>query len=384
MRVLILGADGYLGWPTAMYLAEQGHHVHCVDSLIKRWWEMEMGVKPLVEVPPLAARIAQFNKVSGEKLSFDILDISTNERRLREILAEFLPDAIIHYAEQPSAPYSMSTLNRAVETQRNNILGTLNLMFCVQHSCSDVHIIKLGTMGEYGTPNIAIEEGWLDVVHEGRKDRVLYPKRPGSFYHLSKVFDSHNLEFGCRIWGSRVTDLNQGIVYGTSTDQTDKYRMWGLDTGFHYDSIFGTVLNRFIVQAACGVPLTVYGEGGQTRGFLDIRDTIRCVELALENPAAEGEFRVFNQFTQQFMIEEIALMVVDVCGGVIDHIPNPRVEAEEHFYEAKHTALLNIGLEPHLLGHSTIQGMYEYVCSHRDKIDTATLRPGIKWKGGGI
>lgn len=383
MRVLILGADGYLGWPTAMYLAEQGHTVHCIDSLIKRHWEAEMGVRPLVEVPPLASRITQFNKVSGNVLSFDILDISINERRLREVLLNFAPDAIIHYAEQPSAPYSMSTQSRALETQRNNILGTLNLMFCVQGTCPDTHIIKLGTMGEYGTPNIAIEEGWLDVTHNGRTDRVLYPKRPGSFYHLSKVFDSHNLEFGCRIWGSRVTDLNQGIVYGVNTDQTEQYRAWGLNTCFHYDSVFGTVLNRFITQAALGVPLTIYGTGGQIRGFLNIRDTLRCVELALENPADQGEFRVFNQFTQQFSIQELAIMVTDICSGHIGHIENPRVEAETHFYEAKHTALQDLGLAPHLLRSETIQSMFTYVKEHVEDIDRRTIEPGIRWKGGG-
>ncbi len=272
---------------------------------------------------------------------------------------------------------------RCVATQKNNVIGTLNLMFALQHSCPNAHVVKLGTMGEYGTPGIDIEEGWLEVEHNGRKDRVLYPKKPGSFYHLSKVHDSHNLEFGCRIWGMRVTDLNQGVVYGIDTDETVLHP--DLATSFHYDSIFGTVLNRFIVQAVSGVPLTVYGKGGQTRGFLNVRDTLRCVELAVLNPAASGEFRVFNQFTEQFSVMDLAERVRRAARSrglriSIDHIANPRVELEEHYYNAKHTALVKLGLEPHLLTEEVIGHMLDMAERVKDRINPELNQPSIRWK----
>jgi len=303
VKVLILGGDGYLGWPTAMYLASQGHHIHIIDSLIKKRWEAIAGAPPLFPTKSLRERVHIFETQKNLKIHVSILDIAENPKFLYEVFEQFLPDAIIHYAEQPSAPYSMMTRETCVETQKNNIVGTLNLMFACMHIETPPHIIKLGTMGEYGTPNIDIEEGWLDVTHRGRTDRVLYPKRPGSFYHLSKVHDSANLEFACRVWRLRVTDLNQGIVYGTDTDET--WLDQGLNTAFHYDAIFGTVINRFLTQAACDIPLTVYGSGQQERGFIHIQDTLRCVELSLNNPAEKGEFRVFNQLSEPLGYYEV-------------------------------------------------------------------------------
>ncbi len=383
MRVLILGGDGYLGWPTAMYLSRRGHDVGVVDNLSKRFWEAETGVEPLVPIRPLQARVKRWADVTGKTIGLWIGDIAENHRFLYELLEEFHPDAVVHYAEQPSAPYSMVDRARCVATQKNNVIGTLNLMFALQHSCPNAHVVKLGTMGEYGTPGIDIEEGWLEVEHNGRKDRVLYPKKPGSFYHLSKVHDSHNLEFGCRIWGMRVTDLNQGVVYGIDTDETVLHP--DLATSFHYDSIFGTVLNRFIVQAVSGVPLTVYGKGGQTRGFLNVRDTLRCVELAVLNPAASGEFRVFNQFTEQFSVMDLAERVRRAARSrglriSIDHIANPRVELEEHYYNAKHTALVKLGLEPHLLTEEVIGHMLDMAERVKDRINPELNQPSIRWK----
>ena len=211
-------------------------------------------------------------------------------------MRDFAPDAIVHFAEQRAAPYSMVDRKHAVYTQVNNVVGNLNVLYAIAEINPDIHLVKLGTMGEYGTPNIDIEEGWLDVEHKGRRDRVLFPKRPGSFYHLSKVHDSHNIEFACRIWGIRATDLNQGVVYGQQTPETaldDR-----LATRFDYDAVFGTVLNRFVIQSVLGQPLTIYGNGTQTRGIIEIRDTVRCIQLACENPADKGEFRVFNQITE--------------------------------------------------------------------------------------
>jgi len=329
MKILILGGDGYLGWPTAMYLSGQGHDVAVVDSMIKRYWEAELAVEPLAPIRPLPNRVKRWKEVSGRDIQVFIGDIAENHRFVYKVFDEIRPEAIIHYAEQPSAPYSMLDREYCVATQRNNVVGTLNVMFAMKHSCPDAHLIKLGTMGEYGTPNIDIEEGWLDLDHNGRKDRVLYPKRPGSFYHLSKVHDSNNLEFACRIWGMRVTDLNQGVVYGTDTDETRRHE--DLTTSFHYDAVFGTVINRFVAQAVDGIPLSVYGRGGQTRGFLNIRDTLRCVELAAANAAEPGEFRVFNQFTEQFSVLDLAKAVKNVAlargysSTRIEHVDNPRV-----------------------------------------------------------
>jgi len=277
----------------------------------------------------------------------------------------------------------MMDRDKCVQTQINNVTGTLNVLFGLRHICPDAHIVKLGTMGEYGTPNVDIEEGWLDLEHNGRRDRVLFPKRPGSFYHLSKVHDSHNLEFACRIWGCRVTDLNQGVVYGIDTDETASGP--DLHTSFHYDAVFGTVLNRFLVQAVHGLPLSVYGKGRQTRGFLNIRDTLRCVELAVLNPAQQGEFRVFNQFTEQFSVMELAERVQRVAkaGGLdvkIEHIPNPRIEAEEHYYNAKHSALPALGLKPHLLSDAVVENMIAMVRKMHGRIDPSIVSPGVKWR----
>lgn len=383
MRVLVLGGDGYLGWPTAMYFANRGHEVMAVDNLGKRFWEAEIGVVPLIPLQTFQARVKRWNELTGKEIRYEVGDIADNHRFVYQLLEDFQPEAIIHYAEQPSAPYSMIDRSRCVKTQQNNVVGTLNLMFAMEHACPNAHLIKLGTMGEYGTPNIDIEEGWLEVEHNGRKDRMLYPKKPGSFYHLSKVHDSANLEFACRIWGMRVTDLNQGVVYGIDTDETVMDSAF--ETSFHYDAVFGTVLNRFAVQAVLGMPLTVYGKGGQTRGFLNIRDTLQCVELAANNPAEAGEFRVFNQFTEQFSVLELAEQVKrvgDACGlnVQIAHTENPRVELEEHYYNAKHSSLPNLGLRPNLLTDNVISHMIDVVEKYKDRIEQDQIEATIKWK----
>ena len=384
MRVMILGADGYLGWPTSMYLNAQGHDILAVDGLNKRLWEAEVGVQPLLPLPTFQERVKTWYDISpsdfgrAPKVVGKVCDVATNPSYFDKLVKEFEPDAIIHYAEQPSAPYSHISARTCVDTQRNNVVSTLNLIFSVLRHVPDCHIIKLGTMGEYGTPNIDIEEGWLDVIHKGREDRILYPKRPGSWYHLSKVHDSHNLEFSCRAMGLRVTDLNQGVVYGMHTDET--WLSSGLCTSFHYDAIFGTVINRFLAQAAVGMPLSVYGSGGQTRGFLNITDTLKCVELALENPSESGEFRVFNQFTEQFSIRELAERISGLIGAEIRSVPNPRVEQEDHYYSAVHTALPDLGLLPTLLGDDTLEKMYATVHKNRDRIDQSVLLPDVKWK----
>jgi UDP-sulfoquinovose synthase len=273
--------------------------------------------------------------------------------------------------------------NHAVGTQVNNVVGTLNLLFALREFQPDCHLVKLGTMGEYGTPNIDIEEGYITIEHNGRKDVLPYPKQPGSFYHLSKVHDSHNMMFACKIWGTRATDLNQGVVYGTMTDEVALDE--ALINRFDYDEVFGTVLNRFCAQAALGYPLTVYGKGGQTRGFLDIRDTVRCVELACLNPAGKGEFRVFNQFTEQFSVMDLAHLVQNAgkqtgLNVEIDYLPDPRVEAEQHYYNAKHSKLIDLGLAPHYLSDSLLDSLIDIAVRYRDRIDTALFLPRVNWR----
>ncbi len=379
MRVLVLGGDGYLGWPTALHLSDRGHELAVLDNFARRGYDRELGVQSLVPIEDLDTRVAVWQQVSGRSITPYVGDLLDADFVL-EVVREFAPDAIVHFAEQRAAPYSMIDRQHAVYTQQNNVIGTLNLMYAVAELNPEIHLVKLGTMGEYGTPNIDIEEGWLDVTHNGRTDRMLYPKKPGSFYHLSKVHDSHNLEFGCRVWGLRVTDLNQGVVYGQQTDQTVLDSR--LATRFDYDAVFGTVLNRFVIQAVLGEPLTVYGAGGQTRGFLDIRDTVECIRLAVENPADAGEFRVFNQMTESYSVRQLADKVAECFPGPVqvDHLDNPRVEQAEHYYNVKHTGLVGLGLQPHLLSDTLIESMFDIVAAHKDRVSPAALLPTVRWQ----
>ena len=379
MRVLVLGGDGYLGWPTAVHLSDRGHTVAVADNFARRGYDHELGVDSLVPIEPLQVRVRAWSELSGQRIETFSGDI-TDAAFTRELLQGFRPEAVVHYAEQRSAPYSMIDQAHAVYTQRNNVVGTLNLLYAIAETDRNIHLVKLGTMGEYGTPNIDIEEGWLTVEHNGRTDRMLYPKRPGSFYHLSKVHDSHNIEFACRVWGLRATDLNQGIVYGQQIPATDADPR--LATRLDYDAIFGTVLNRFVVQAVLGHPLTVYGSGGQTRGLIDIRDTVECIRLACENPAAAGEFRVFNQMTESMTITEIAKVVATSYPGEVDieNIENPRVEAETHYYNVVHTGLMALGLSPHSLSETLISSMFDVAARYKDRVDREALLPLVNWR----
>src|SRR2546426_1686403 len=351
MKIAVLGGDGYCGWATALYLSRKGHAVSILDNFSRRQWDHELGALTLTPIRPLTDRLRVWQNLTGKPIEIFIGDV-TDYDFLANTFQALEPDAVIHFAEQRAAPYSMIDRKHAVFTQVNNVVGTLNLLFALKEFQPECHLIKLGTMGEYGTPNIDIEEGYIAIEHNGRKDVVPFPKQPGSFYHLSKVHDSHNIMFCCKIWGIRATDLNQGVVYGTMTDEAALDE--ALINRFDYDDVFGTVLNRFCVQAAIGQPLTVYGKGGQTRGFLDIRDTVRCVEIACHNPAARGECRVYNQFTEQFSVLDLARMVESAAkklgmAGGIDHIPNPRVEAEHHYLNAKHSKIIDLCQQTHQL-----------------------------------
>ena len=387
MKILILGSDGYLGWPTTMHFANLGHEVFAVDNLSKRKIESEYGIEPINTVKFFQDRVKIWNKNQKNRINYLVTDL-LNYKTLCEILSDFRPETIIHYAEQPSAPYSMADREKAVYTQYNNVIGNLNLLFAIKKYCPDSHLVKLGTMGEYGTPNIDIEEGWLKIKHNGREDRVLYPKKPGSFYHLSKVHDSANIEFACRIWGLRCTDLNQGFVYGITTKEIE-LDFENLSTSFHYDSIFGTIINRFITQMAIQKPMSVYGNGTQKRAFLNIQDTINCVRIASDNPAKRGEFRVFNQFTDFSSLNEMANKIKNYgdqnnLKPEISHVANPRIEEEDHYYNPKNTSLISLGLKPIEFNQNEIDKIFKVVQKNKDKINIETLDPenGIKWKLG--
>ncbi len=382
MKIIVAGGDGFCGWPTALYLSQKGHDISIVDSMVRRHIDEELGSNSLTPIATLEERVAKWKELTGKEIRTYEGDLQDFDF-LKMVLEKEQPEAFVHYAEQRSAPYSMIDREHAIYTQVNNVVGTLNVLYGIKDIVPNCHLIKLGTMGEYGTPNIPIEEGYLDIEHKGRKDRLPFPKQPGSYYHLSKVHDSHNIMFACRIWGIRATDLNQGVVYGLSTNETSLDPI--LANRLDYDSVFGTALNRFIIQAAIGHDLTVYGKGGQTRGFLNIEDTVRCIEIAAENPADVGEFRVFNQFTEEFSVMELAQMVKEAAAKVglsvnIAHLENPRVEKEEHFYEATNTSLLDLGLKPHLLTEDVIGSILKTAVDHKDRVIKENVLPTVTWK----
>ena len=381
MRVLVIGGDGYCGWATALYLSNRGHEVAILDSMVRRLWDMELCVETLTPIAPIQQRLQRWDDLTGKKIGLFVGDINNYDFLIKS-LRKFQPDSIVHFGEQRSAPFSMIDREHAVLTQTNNVVGTLNILYAMRDEFPDAHLVKLGTMGEYGTPNIDIEEGYITIEHNGRKDTLPYPKMPGSYYHCSKVHDSTNIHFACRVWGLRATDLNQGVVYGVLTDETGMDEL--LINRLDYDGVFGTALNRFCIQAAIGHPLTVYGSGGQTRAFLDIRDTVRCVELAIANPANAGEFRVFNQFTELFSVGDLANKVKEAGASLglkiaVDHLDNPRVEKEEHYFNAKNTNLLDLGLQPHFLSDSLLDSLLNFATKYQHRVDKNQILPKVSW-----
>ena len=382
MRVLVIGGDGYCGWATALHLSNRGYEVGILDSLVRRYWDLQLGCDTLTPIAPISHRIQRWQDLTGKSLDLFVGDINDYDFLIQS-LRQFQPDTIVHFGEQRSAPFSMIDREHAVLTQVNNVVGNLNILYAMKEEFPDAHLVKLGTMGEYGTPNIDIEEGYITIEHNGRKDTLPYPKQPGSMYHLSKVHDSHNIHFACRMWGLKATDLNQGVVYGVLTEETGMDEM--LINRLDYDGVFGTALNRFCIQAAIGHPLTVYGKGGQTRGFLDIRDTVRCLELAIANPAQSGEFRVFNQFTELFSVGDLALMVKKAGSALglnveINNLDNPRIELEEHYFNAKNTKLLDLGLQPHYLSDSLLDSLLNFATKYKNRVDMNHILPKVTWK----
>jgi UDP-sulfoquinovose synthase len=382
MRVIVIGGDGYCGWATALYLSNHGYDVAILDNLVRRHWDMQLQTETLTPIAPIQTRLRRWKDLTGKTIDLFLGDIN-DYPFLQKTIIDYAPDAVVHFGEQRSAPFSMIDREHAVLTQSNNVIGNLNLLYALRDHAPDCHLVKLGTMGEYGTPNIDIEEGYITIEHNGRKDTLPYPKQPGSFYHLSKVHDSHNIHFACKIWGLRATDLNQGIVYGVLTEETGMDEL--LINRLDYDGVFGTALNRFCIQAAVGHPLTVYGTGGQTRALLDIRDTVRCIEIAIANPANSGEFRVFNQFTEMFSVADLAMMVkkAGTTMGLdveINNLENPRVELEEHYFNAKNTKLIDLGLQPHYLSDSLLDSLLNVAVKYKHRVDNAQILPKVKWR----
>jgi len=382
MRIMILGGDGYLGWPTAMALRGADHEVLVIDNYLRRRIAAETQSEALFSNPRLPERAAIFHQMTGKSIQVaegDCCDFDF----LSDQFSSFAPDAVVHYAEQPSAPYSMMGYDEARVTLTNNLTVTLNMVWAVLRHAPSCHIIKLGTMGEYGTPNIDIEEGWIEIQHKGRSDRFLFPRQAGSLYHTTKILDTDLLWFYVRIYGLKVTDLMQGPVYGLSTEEADLHPQ--LAPNFHYDDIFGTVVNRFLVQAVVGLPLSVYGKGGQVRGYLNLRDTLQCITLAAANSPGKGQLRILNQFTETFSVNTLAERIQRVAAGMglpveIQHVDNPRKEQEEHYYNPAHRGLLELGLQPHFMTDDAIAGMLDRVRAHRDRIIVDRILPRVRWR----
>lgn len=385
MRVFIAGVDGYLGWPLAQHLAARGHTVAGMDALLRRCWVEEVGSHSAIPVASIEERLRAFRQRFGADLHFycaNLLDYPALERSL----AAFKPDAIVHLAEMPSASYSMMDQAHAAFTQHNNVIGSLNLLWAIKIVCPEAHLVKLGTMGEYGTPNLDIPEGFFEIEFRGRRDRVPFPRQAGSFYHWSKVHDSNNTMFACRVWKIRATDIMQGVVFGTRIDDTRPDPP--LQTRLDFDQCFGTVINRFCCQAVIGHTLTIYGQGGQTRGFLPLRDSMQCLTLVIENPAEPGEYRVFNQFEHCYSVVELAKTVQKAGDALglkitVQHFDNPRAELEQHYYRPDREHLIRLGYHPTYDIEPEIQAMLEDLVEHRERIAAKRhlLIPDIRWDG---
>ncbi len=385
MRVFIAGVDGYLGWSLAQYLAARGYEVAGADSFFRRRWVEEMGSWSATPVASMRERLAAFRERFGRELRFWEGDL--REYGLVEaIFREFQPDAIVHFGECPSAPYSMIDVHHAVFVQTNNIITTFNLLFAMRDIRPQAHLVKLGTMGEYGTPNVDIPEGFFEVEYRGRRDRLPFPRQAGSWYHWSKVHGSNNIMFACRIWNLRATDIMQGVVFGTRIDEMgDDERLL---TRLDFDQAFGTVVNRYCCQAVIGHPLTPFGKGHQRRGFLPLRDSMQCLTLALENPPQAGEYRVFNQFEEVYDVTDLALKVQKVGAALglpveVRNLENPRKEMEEHYYRPDHQHLFDLGYRPTHDVEAEMRIMLQDLMRYRDRIEAKrdVLIPDVRWDG---
>jgi UDP-sulfoquinovose synthase len=383
MRILIAGVDGYLGWTLSIYLAKRGHEVAGIDNYLRRAWVGEMGSQSAIPIPKMADRLLAYRRNLGQNLRFYKGDL-TDYNFVLNAYKSFRPEAVVYLGEMPSAPYSMVDVHHAVFTQTNNIMGTLITLYAMAEAAPECHLVKLGTMGEYGTPNVDIPEGFFEIEYRGRKDNLVFPRRAGSWYHQSKVHDTHNVEMACRLWGLRSTDIMQGVVYGTRVDEMGDDP--NLRTRFDFDQSFGTAINRFCAQAVIGLPLTPYGRGRQRRGFLPLRDSMQCLTLAIENPPDRGEYRTFNQFEEVYSIFDLADKVKKVgdkhgLNVRIEALENPRIEAEEHYYNPDHQHLLDLGYQPTHDMEAELDLMFEDLIPHMDRIESRKEAqfPDIRW-----
>jgi len=385
MRVFIAGVDGYLGWSLAMYLTARGHEVAGLDNYMRRDWVAEVGSQSATPIRRMTERLQAFRDRFGTNLDFRRGDIR-DYNFVWNLFRTFRPEAIVHFAEMPSAPYSMMDVQHAVFTQTNNITGTLNILHAMRDVCPEAHLVKLGTMGEYGTPNVDIPEGFFTIEYRGRTDTLPFPRQASSWYHQSKVHDSNNVMMACRLWGLRSTDIMQGVVYGLRIDEMgDDDRLL---TRFDFDQCFGTAINRFCAQAVIGHPLSPFGRGHQKRGFLPLRDSMQCLTLAIENPPEKGEYRVFNQFEEVYDLTELALKVQKVGNEMglevqVQPVENPRMESEEHYYNPDREALLKLGYVPTHDMESELRNMLSELIRFRNRIEARryALIPDIRWDG---
>jgi UDP-sulfoquinovose synthase len=385
MRILIAGVDGYLGWTLAQYLVTRGHDIGGCDNYSRRDWVAEMGSQSATPIARMTDRLQAFRQRFGRNVYF-VKGSLTEYRLVWNLLRAFRPDAIVHLGEMPSAPYSMVDIDHCVYTQTNNLVGTLNILHAMRDVCPDAHLVKLGTMGEYGTPNVPIPEGFFEIEYRGHKDRLPFPRQAGSWYHQTKVHDSNNIALACRIWGLRSTDIMQGVVYGTRIEEMgDDERLL---TRFDFDQSFGTAINRFCAQAVLGLPLTPFGKGHQKRGFLPLRDSMQCLTLTIEHPAACGEYRVFNQFEEVYDLTQLALRVQTAGEALglrveVRNMENPRHEAEEHFYQPDHRHLLDLGYVPTGDMDAQLAQMLRDLTKYKARIEARShaLTPDIRWDG---
>ncbi|MGE7367746.1 NAD-dependent epimerase/dehydratase family protein [Neorhizobium sp. NPDC001467] len=385
MKIAVLGGDGFVGWPTCLHLSDAGHDVHILDNLSRRWIDTELGVQSLTPMDSIQERTRIWHNETGRRIHFNLIDIAKDYELLKGWLAKNRPDAIVHFAEQRAAPYSMKSDRHKNYTVNNNVNATHNVLNALVELDLDAHLVHLGTMGVYGysTVGAAIPEGYLPVgieTMDGRtmSQEILYPGNPGSIYHMTKVLDQQLFAFYAKNDGLRITDLHQGIVWGTHTQQTRRHEQ--LINRFDYDGDYGTVLNRFLIQAAIGYPLTVHGIGGQTRAFIHIQDSVRCIEIALNNPPAKNSrVEIFNQMTETHRVRDLAEMISKMSGTEIAWLPNPRKEAAENDLVVRNDKFMGLGLEPTTLGEGLLAEIVDVAKKYAYRVDRSRVPAVSAW-----